>query len=246
MGSGAGGSGESCSGVRMAVTPLGSVLIDVGKGGHPGDIRPVPVHNVFQAITYNSFAGPNLFGEGGDDTVITGPTTTIRLRGGWGGTGGGSGANHGSMGGGVSAGQTGQNPGQLGSTAPINFSDAPLDGFFALRKCCGRFWPGSGGGTGNNALTPGSGGNGAPLGPWAGGAKGVNHSGANAGGGGAASNYGPGGDGGGNDSSGPFVSSHGAGGGGAGGNTEVRPGVITLGNEGARGGHGYVLLSWFE
>lgn len=245
-GAGGGGAGESVEGIQIPTTPGGTLSIYVGGGGYYGQRTSGTT-----ILGINVHAGPEgstsvNAGFGGEDTII-GP---IQLKGGYGGLGGIV-SSHGGMGGGPMAGPKGSNSGTGATNNGDNIGGSSAPGQHVLKKDCGRFWAGSGGGAagtwGTNTSDTGDGG---PHGPFLGGSPGASTGTSpnivTGGAGGAASVFGPGGDGGDADAAAPAVpsGSYGAGGGGGGGCSTTTGSGTVQGFLGARGGHGYVSLHY--
>lgn len=246
-GSGGGGSGESCHNLIIELPPSTGVAVHVGAGGAQGG-QGILATNVHAGPPENSTSFRSGFG--GEPTTVG----QITVRGGYGGIGG-SNSPHGGMGGGfkayrsdgisasgnpnngegfsTSAGGPGSQAGSIGG--PFR----PLDG--------PRFTAGSGGAAASN-ITASPSSPGGPFGPYPGGAGGATTGSTTGGGGGGASPWGPGGAGGAGKADAPAVpaGSYGAGGGGSGGNdTDTSP-PFTTKYFGAKGGDGYVLLSYYR
>lgn len=231
-----GGSGESCEGRIIPVTPGGTLACLVGAGGAGGSNNANATN--FDANVGSVEVGGNS-GFGGGDTTV-GP---IRLVGGYGGSR--PSLSNAGMGGGCTAIQGSGLSGAGGSNAGRREvgSNPGEAGWQANKKTGPRAMSGSGGGgSGSNTLSSAVGGGQAP---YAGGAAGTATT-ASGGGGGAASLFGPGSDGGDEDANADTVAAgaYGAGGGGGGGNTLTYGGPTITAWSGADGGDGYVLLTW--
>lgn len=234
---GGGGGGEGCDGAMVYTTPGGTLTLQIGTGGAPGQYSTV--NNAT-----NTFVGPkgtqSGVGSGNVGATATSGDTVIgpiRLEGGYGGAPSSSG--HGGIGGGADATIPQAVGGAGNGNQGLRISGAGGNGFRCTRKDGAKFWGGGGGQAGSAGAASIARGGGA--GQYFGGLPGGDFF---SGGGGGASILGPGGDGALIDTPGSAPASGYGGGGGGGGANSTTGSPNRTGQLGGAGANGYILLMW--